>query len=107
MAEITAINQKRVFTGTEALRLLPVVRRITQETVTKAEGLALRYEALPDGNASRADLERELNDLILAWAAKIQKLGAEAKGLWLVDFDAGDTVYGWRYPELELQEVTG
>ena len=105
MAEITAINQKRVFTGAEALRLLPVVRRITQEAVTKAESLALRYEALPDAHPSREDLERELNDLILAWAAKIQKLGAEAKGLWLVDFDAGDTVYGWRYPENELHEV--
>lgn len=105
MAEITAINQKRVFTGTEALRLLPVVRRITAEAVTRAESLALRYEALPDAHPSRDDLESELNELILAWAVKIQKLGADAKGLWLVDFDAGDTVYGWRYPDPDLQEV--
>ena len=105
MAEITAINQKRIFTGSEALRLLPVVRRITQEAVTRAESLALRYEALPEAHPARNDLERELNDLILAWATKIQKLGAEAKGLWLVDFDAGDSVLGWRYPESELQQV--
>ena len=105
MADITSINQKKVFTGTEATRLLPVVRRITQEAVGRAEALAVRYEALPDTHPSRSGLERELNDLILGWAAKIQKLGAEAKGLWLVDFDHGDRALGWRYPDGELCEV--
>lgn len=105
MADITSINQKRTFVGSDAQRLLPVVKRITQEAVSRAESLAVRYEALPSVHPSRPELERELNDVILAWAAKIQKLGAEAKGLWLVDFDHGDRVLGWRYPESELREV--
>ena len=105
MADITSINQKKVFTVSDSARLLPVVRRITQEAVSRAEALAVRYEALPDAHPSRSGLERELNDLILGWAAKIQKLGADAKGLWLVDFDHGDRTYGWRYPDGELREV--
>ncbi len=40
------------------------------------------------------------------WAAKIQKLGAEAKGLWLVDFEATDRTFGWRYPEIDLRELS-
>ena len=101
-ADITSINQKHTFGHLEAQRLLPVVRRITQEVVVRAEALALRYEALPEEHESRRGLERELNDLIIAWAAKIAKLGAEAKGLWLVDFDCGEAIYGWRFPETEL-----
>lgn len=101
-ADITSINQKHTFGYVEAQRLLPVVRRITQEIVVRAEALALRYEALPEDHGSRRDVERELNELIIGWAAKIAKLGAEAKGLWLVDFDCGDAVYGWRFPDTEL-----
>lgn len=106
MAEITSINQKRTFGWVEATALLPVVRRITQEAVAHAESLAVRYEALPVESTIRRELEVELERVILAWAAKVQKLGAEAKGLWLVDFDAGDgTVWAWRYPDGDLEEV--
>ena len=105
MADITSINQKHTFGFAEAQRLLPVVRRITQEAVVRSEALALRYEALPAGHPSREELERELNDLILGWAGKIQKLGAEAKGLWLVDFDGDEGRWGWRYPDGELQPI--
>ena len=106
MAEITSINQKRTFGWVEASSLLPVIRRITQEAVTAAEALAVRYEALPETSTVRRELETELERVILAWAAKVQKLGAEAKGLWLVDFDAGDgTTWAWRYPDGDLEEI--
>jgi len=84
---------------------VPVLTRITQETVSRAEALALRYEALPSSHPARGELERELNQLILAWAAKVAKLGGEAKGLWLVDFDSESGVLAWRYPESELREL--
>ena len=106
MAEITSINQKRTFAWVEARALLPVIRRITQEAVAHAEALALRYESLPSAHPTRRELEQELERVILVWAGKIQKLGAEAKGLWLVDFDAGDgSVYAWRHPDGELEEA--
>lgn len=106
MADITSINQRRTFVRSDAQRLLPVIRRITQEAVSRSETLAVRYEALPKGHPSRSELERELNEIIVNWAAKIQKLGAEAKGLWLVDFEATDRTFGWRYPELDLRELS-
>ena len=106
MAEITSINQKRTFGWVEAMSLLPVIRRITQDAVVQAESLAVRYEALPVGHPTRRELEQELEQVILQWAGKVQKLGAEAKGLWLVDFDAGDgTSYSWRFPDPELEEA--
>ncbi len=105
MVDITPIHQKRVFDYAEALELLPVVRRITAEAVARAEALAVRYEALPiEPDAGRA-LEGELNDVILAWAAKIQRLGAHARGLWLVDFDHERGRYGWRYPDPDLRDL--
>lgn len=106
MAEITSINQKRTFGFVEATALLPVVRRITQEAVSQAEALAVRYEALPADSPARSELEAELSRVILAWAAKMKKLGAEAKGVWLVDFDAGDgSAWAWRYPASDLEEI--
>src|SRR5579859_6811338 len=78
LAEITSINQRRTFPQGEAVKLVPVLTRITQETVSRAEALALRYEALPSSHPARGELERELNQLILAWAAKVAKLGGEA-----------------------------
>jgi len=105
MADITSINQRRTFRRDDAQRLLPVIRRITQEAVNRAETLAVRYEALPKTHPSRVELEQELNEIIVNWAAKVQKLGAEAKGLWLVDFESTDCSWGWRYPEEELREL--
>ena len=106
MADITSINQRRTFKRDDAQRLLPVIRRITAEAVTRAETLAVRYESLPKGHPSRQELERELNDLIVNWAAQVQKLGAEAKGLWLVDFESPERSWGWRYPGTDLRELS-
>jgi hypothetical protein len=36
------------------------------------------------------------------WAQQVQSLGAEVKGLWLVDWDSGDGYFCWRFPEETL-----
>jgi hypothetical protein len=36
------------------------------------------------------------------WAADVQALGPEVKGLWLVDFDNGHGYYCWCYPEAAI-----
>ena len=99
MADITRINTKRTFTLAEAREMLPVVRRLTSEAVKRVDELTIRYESLPDNHEDREPLERELNEVINQWGEKVQKLGAEAKGLWLVDFDNGEGYYCWRWPE--------
>ena len=44
-------------------------------------------------------IEEQINGLIKDWHAKIRKLGAEPKGLWVVDFDCGEGYFCWKYPE--------
>lgn len=99
MGDITHITGKKIFTLSEARDLLPLVRRITAEAVARAEILAARYDALPEDHEARPRVEDELNQVVGRWGEKINRLGAEAKGLWLVDFDNGEGYYCWRYPE--------
>ena len=35
-------------------------------------------------------------------AREMEVLGADVKGLWLVDFDSGAGYYCWQWPEQEL-----
>lgn len=102
MSEVTRVGEKRIFTLDEARKVLPVVRKITSEAVQRAEPLATRYDALPEDHEARPGLERELDEVVSKWGDKVTKLGAEAKGLWLVDFDNGEGYYCWRYPESEV-----
>jgi hypothetical protein len=44
---------------------------------------------------------------VTAWAEAVQDLGAEAKGLWLVDFDAGNGYYCWKHPEATVSHYHG
>ncbi len=85
---------KKTFTYEEASALLPEVQRITEDAV--AEG-----RALPSGAAE------EGRQLLAQWVADVEALGAEVKGLWLVDFDSGSGYYCWHYPEPSLQFFHG
>jgi hypothetical protein len=37
--------------------------------------------------------------VIERWTREMEALGAEVKGLWLIDFDSGAGYYCWRWPE--------
>ncbi|MCC7404023.1 MAG: DUF2203 domain-containing protein [Bdellovibrionales bacterium] len=96
---IIAINREGIFSVDQAERLLPIIRRITQEYSQKVEALMGRLEALNPKSEQVMPLEEEINVLIQGWHEKIKKLGAVPKGLWLVDFDTGDGYFCWKYPE--------
>jgi len=85
---------KKVFTLEEARALMPRVRALTEEAVSA-------YARLGD----RLDEERQ--SILREWAREIQALGAEIKGLWLVDFDSGAGYYCWKYPEPALDHFHG
>jgi regulator of sirC expression with transglutaminase-like and TPR domain len=85
---------KKVFTLDEARALMPRVRALTEEAVSA-------YARLGD----RLDEERQ--SILREWAREIQALGAEIKGLWLVDFDSGAGYYCWKYPEPALDHFHG
>lgn len=104
MGTVFQFNQKRVFSLEEARGILPIIQKITEEASQKVRsGLAL-LEAIKDRDAARAkDLEESINSTVSGWQAKIEKLGAEAKGVWLVDFDCGTGYYCWKFPEPSVE----
>lgn len=102
--DLIAINRAGVFTLEQARAVLPVIRRITQDFANSVETLMARLESVSlTQTETISRLEGEVNDQIKAWHEKIKKLGAKPKGLWLVDFDAGDGYFCWKYPESDLE----
>lgn len=97
------INRRGVFSLEDAQQVLPVVRRITQEFSAKVELLIARLETLQlNQTETICALEKQVNELIHAWNEKIRKLGADPRGLWVVDFDCGDGYYCWKHPEVDI-----
>lgn len=97
------INRRGEFSLQEARQTLPVVRRITQEFSAKVELLIARLESLKlDQTETICALEKQVNELVQTWNDKIRKLGAQPKGLWIVDFDNGRGYYCWKFPEMDI-----
>lgn len=101
--ELITINRRGELSLDEARRILPVVRRITLEFSAKVELLIARLESLPlNQTETICSLEKQVNELVQVWNDKIRKLGAEPRGLWIVDFDAGHGYYCWKHPETDI-----
>jgi hypothetical protein len=104
MGNVFELNRKKVFTLKEARELLPIVRRVTEESSNRVKGLLSLLEAVRDRDVPKAkELEEKINKHVEEWQTKIEKLGAEGKGLWLVDFDCGTGYYCWKFPEDRLE----
>jgi regulator of sirC expression with transglutaminase-like and TPR domain len=87
----------RTFTLNEARALLPKVRALTEDA-------AARYGRFGEGGI---ETEEARHEVVEDWARRINELGAEIKGLWLVDFDSGAGYYCWKYPEPSLGHFHG
>jgi len=87
---------KKIFTLEEARQVLPQVQEITSQAV-------LRYARLGAGE----EAESERQGIVHDWVESVTSLGAEIKGLWLVDFDSGAGYYCWKYPESRLEYFHG
>ena len=94
----------RIFTLEESQSLMPEVRRLTEPVYLLAASLARELQEAEDANdESRGeDLRARLQSLVEAWTESVQALGADVKGLWLVDFDSGDGYWCWAWPEDRL-----
>ena len=97
-AELVVLSspEKKVFTLEAARSLLPKVKEITSEAVFK-------FARLSEGE----ETEEERQGVVGEWAREILAMGAEIKGLWLVDFDSGAGYYCWKYPETSLEYFHG
>lgn len=97
------MTESRVFTLEEARLLMPLVRRLTREAVTRVERIEAELVGAEHVTPERVrEAERDMRAAVEAWAAEIVSLGATIKGLWLVDFDNGAGYYCWQHPEPEL-----
>ena len=94
----------RVFTLEEAKALMPAVRSMTGPVFLLAASLAEELSELDEQDDARAEALRDrLQVLVESWADGIRDLGADVKGLWLVDFDSGDGYWCWAYPEENIE----
>lgn len=84
-----------------ARQMIPDVRVRTARAVAEVERLEMERDALRPG-PERAAFDERIEAEVQRWAREIEALGADVKGLWLVDFDSGGGYYCWRWPEPEL-----
>ena len=96
-----------IFSLQQARDLLPQIKHMTADAVRRAESLAAQLHGLQEEDPDHANLSAALRDVVNGWAAEVQALGLEAKGLWLVDFDNGEGYYCWCYPEPGITHYHG
>jgi hypothetical protein len=86
-----------------ANNIIRVIHKFTKEHSVRVAALVTRLENKSNLSAEAiAQIEQEVGQIIEAWNQKVRKLGGNPKGLWLVDIDAGDGYYCWKYPEPEI-----
>jgi hypothetical protein len=104
MGTLFELRKKKVFTVEEARQLLPLIRRLTEEASAEVKKLVAVIDVIRETNPSRSEqLEGRASQVISNWQDKIEKLGAEGRGVWLVDFDCGNGYYCWKYPEEDVE----
>ena len=92
-------GDRRIFSLDQARALLPEVKALTADAVRRVEDLTARMQNVQEADSSHALMESNIETAIRDWSLAIERLGLEAKGLWLVDFDNGQGYYCWCYPE--------
>ena len=90
-----------------AREIFPEVRRRTERAVEEAERLLEKREGLDPESAEAQAVEKRVRDVVSRWQREMEALGADVKGLWLVDFDSGAGYYCWKWPEEELAYFHG
>lgn len=108
MENVFEINRKKIFTLRDARHLLPLIFRMTEDASREVKSHLNRIEAFADkAHPGVAAIEEQINSVIDRWQVKLQKLGAEPKGLWMADFDSGEGYYCWKFPEVEINHWHG
>ena len=86
-----------------ANQVLAFIRRFTDEAIEQSENLASQMSYHPKSSAAYKKITAQYDQVILQWVERVHRLGAVAKGLWLVDFDTGRGYLCWAYPEEKIE----
>ena len=95
----------REWTLEGARAVLPDVRARTERAVDEVERWVLAREGAAAQELARIDAA--IQNRIERWTREMEALGAEVKGVWLVDFDTGGGYYCWRWPEPAVDHFHG
>jgi len=93
---------EKLFSFSEADKLLPLVRSITQKHQTELTPIQNRLKKMLSNDPRRNSVEHEYEQVVSRWKSKVEKLGTSVCGLWVVEFNVGEGALSWRYPELSL-----
>ncbi len=105
MGTVFELNRRGVFNIESARQMLPLVYKITSESDDEFQILMEQISIARSQSdiEKTSELETGVQSLISRWESKIMKLGLEPKGIWLIDFDAGDGFFCWKYPEIDIK----
>ena len=92
----------KIWTLEEARKVLPEIIAQTRKIYATVEGIRrdLIKTIIPENE--QEFLEDQADRMVQEWSDWIPMLGAEVKGLWLVDFDHGSGYYCWKYGEAQI-----
>ena len=94
---------KRVFSLQEANELLPLIYHLTEESYLESKVILNQIKAFQQHQPQRAaDLEIKMQQIVEKWQSKVERLGVQAQGLWIADFDHGNGYFCWKYPETKI-----
>lgn len=99
---IDIVPFEKLFNLAEARDLFPLVQSITAQHQIELSPIQERLNKMLSNDPRRNTIEHEYECVVSKWRSKIEKLGASVSGLWVVEFDVGEGVLCWRYPELSL-----
>jgi hypothetical protein len=80
-----------------------LVKRYTEEAIEESEKIAAKMAYMTKNTPQYKSATALYDDIIMQWVEKLHRLGAVAKGLWLVDFDTGSGYLCWAYPEDRIE----
>ena len=92
----------KLFTLAEAKLLFPLLYKLTKQYYDKLQPVQQRMDQMLSNDPRRGIIEHDYQQVVGQWKAKVEKLGAQVNGLWVIEFDMGEGYLSWRYPELSL-----
>jgi hypothetical protein len=93
---------RNLWTLEEARSALPRIIEATVRACESAAEIVAELEAgiLPEN--LQEEKEDRLGSIVSRWTQDIIRMGADVKGLWLVDFDHGSGYYCWKLGESDI-----
>jgi len=93
---------EKLFNLSEAQRLLPIIRSITEKHHSELKPIQARLNLMLSNDPRRQQYEQNYQEIVSRWRTKVEQLGAIVTGLWVVGFDVGAGLLSWKYPELSI-----